>query len=53
MDGISPAAMLLIAALLGAYLLVNEAIVGVKKVVHGTKTAIHHVLHPHEKDAAK
>ena len=53
MDGLSPGVILVIAAFFGLYLLVHDAVVGVKKVVHGTKTAIHHVLHPHQDEAGK
>lgn len=44
MGGISPAAMLLIAAIFGAYLLVHEAIHGVQVAAHKVMSAVHHII---------
>lgn len=45
---VPPIVILAIGAIFGLYLLGQAAVHEVKHLGHETKTAIHHVLHPHD-----
>lgn len=50
---IDPRVVLIAAAIYGVIWIGGESIKGVRWVKHHTQSAIHHVLHPHEKDVRR